>query len=406
MNRRLLILYLSILVYQTTLQHLSAQGLDTPYELGGQLNVVHVAVPFLTVAPDSRGGAMGDAGIATRPDVYSMHWNPAKFAFIENDFGAAFSYTPWLRNIIDDINLAYLAGYKRIDNTQVLSASLTYFSLGEIIFTNMAGDYDGQHTPNEFAVDAAYARLLSENLSGALAFRYIRSDLTSGAFIQGVASKAAWALAADVSVYHQNSVRVFDLPGQLALGMNISNIGNKISYSDSQNEQFLPINMGIGSSLRLDLDSYNSIALALDLNKLLVPTPPVYYQDMEDEDGNPVIRAGRDPNVSVPVGMLQSFYDAPGGFREEMREIFYSVGLEYWYMNQFAIRGGYYHEHETKGNRKFFTTGIGLNLNVFTLDIAYLIPVYYTNPLANTLRFSVAFNFEALRRGSSQNESR
>lgn len=375
----------------------SAQEL-TPYELGGQINVVHVAVPFLTVAPDSRAGAMGDAGIATRPDVYSMHWNPAKYAFIENDFGAAFSYTPWLRNIIDDINLAYLSVYKRIDNYQVVSASLTYFSLGEIIFTNMAGDYDGQHTPNEFAVDAAYSRLLTEKLSGGLAFRYIRSDLTGGAYVQGVASKAAWAFAADVSAYYRNDISISDLPAELALGINISNIGNKITYSDSQNAQFIPINLGVGSSVRVDLDPYNNLALAIDVNKLLVPTPPVYHPELLDVDGNPLIHAGRDPNVSVPVGMLQSFYDAPGGLKEELREIYYSIGMEYWYLNQFAIRGGYYHEHETKGNRKYFTAGIGLKLNVFALDVAYLMPIHRTNPLANTLRFSVAFDFEALRR--------
>ncbi len=388
----------SLLFFSTVILYLILPGntaaqLSDPYELGGQLNVVNVAVPFLTVAPDSRAGAMGDAGVATSPDVYSMHWNPAKFAFIENDFGAAFSYTPWLRNLIDDINLAYLSGYMRIDNYQVIAASLTYFSLGEIIFTNMAGQYDGQFTPNEFAVDAAYSRLFSETISGGLAFRYIRSDLTGGQFVGGMASRAAQAFAADVSVYYQNNITVSDLPGELAIGMNISNIGNKITYSDDQNPQFIPINLGIGSALKLDIDQYNSLAFALDLNKLLVPTPPVYYADREDEDGNPLIRLGYDPNVSVPVGMFQSFYDAPGGLREELREIFYSFGMEYWYLNQFAIRGGYYHEHETKGNRKFFTTGIGLKLNVFTLDVSYLIAVYRTNPLANTLRFSLAFDF-------------
>ncbi len=399
MTQKAFVLFGLLIIYRILPFNLHAQEI-APYELGGQINVVHVAVPFLTVAPDSRSGAMGDAGIAIRPDVYSMHWNPAKYAFIDDDFGAAFSYTPWLRNLIDDINLAYLSGYKRIDNYQVLAASLTYFSLGEIIFTNMAGEPDGQHNPNEFAIDAAYSRLFSDNFSGGLAFRYIRSDLTGGAYVQGMASKAAWAFAADVSAYYRNDITVSDLPGELAFGLNISNIGNKITYGDDQNAQFIPINMGIGSSLRLDIDPYNSLALALDLNKLLVPTPPVYYQDRTDEDGNPVIRAGRDPNVSVPIGMLQSFYDAPGGFREELREIFYSVGMEYWYLNQFAIRGGYYHEHETKGNRKYFTTGIGLKLNVFTLDVAYLIPVYRTNPLANTLRFSLAFDFEGLRRST------
>jgi len=401
MRSKSFLLFVSVLMCQFLFRPVAAQ-LDDPYVLSGQLNVVHVAVPFLTVAPDSRAGAMGDAGIATRPDVYSMHWNPAKFAFIDNDLGAAFSYTPWLRNLIDDINLAHLSGYMRIDNYQVLAASLTYFSLGEIIFTNMAGEYDGQFTPNEFAVDAAYARLFSDNFSGGVAFRYIRSDLTGGAFVQGMASKAAQAFAADVSVYYRNDINVSDMPGELALGMNISNIGNKITYSDNQNAQFIPINLGIGSALKLDLDDYNSLTFALDLNKLLVPTPPVYYQDREDDDGNPVIRAGRDPNVSVPMGMLQSFYDAPGGFREELREIFYSFGMEYWYLNQFAIRGGYYHEHETKGNRKYFTTGIGLKLNVFALDVAYLVAVHRTNPLANTLRFSLAFDFEGLRRSSAE----
>jgi hypothetical protein len=391
--RSLISLLLMILCSLFHFRPVFAQQEIDPYELGGQLNVVHVAVPFLTIAPDSRSGAMGDAGIATRPDAYSMHWNPAKYAFIENDLGAAFSYTPWLRNLIDDINLAHLTGYKRLDNYQVIAASLTYFSLGEIIFSNIYGEYDGQYTPNEFALDAAYSRLFSDNFSMGLAFRYIRSDLTGGAYIQGVASKAAQAFAADVAMYYQNDIRVGDNPSHLALGMNISNIGNKVTYSDNQNAQFIPINLGIGSSLRMELDPYNSLMFALDFNKLLVPTPPVYEQDLVDESGNPVIRAGMPNDVSVARGMLQSFYDAPGGFREELREIFYSAGMEYWYLNQFAIRGGYYHEHQTKGNRKYFTTGIGVKLNVFALDVAYLVPVHSTNPLANTIRFSLAFNF-------------
>ncbi len=403
MKNKTFLLFVSVLICQFLFMPVAAQ-LDDPYVLSGQMNVVHVAVPFLTVAPDSRAAAMGDAGLATQPDVYSMHWNPAKFAFIDNDLGAAFSYTPWLRNLIDDINLAYLTGYIRLDSYQVLAASLTYFSLGEIVFTNMAGEETGeQFTPNEFAIDAAYSRLFSDNFSGGVAFRYIRSDLTGRAFVQGMASRAAQAFAADVSVYYRNDINLSNTPGELALGMNISNIGNKITYSDNQDAQFIPINLGIGSSLRLDLDDYNSMTFALDLNKLLVPTPPVYYQDgREDEDGNPVIRAGRDPNVSVPMGMLQSFYDAPGGFREELREIFYSFGMEYWYLNQFAVRAGYYHEHETKGNRKYFTAGIGLKLNVFALDVAYLVTVHRNNPLANTLRFSLAFDFEGLRRSGTQ----
>ncbi len=363
-------------------------------ELSGQLNVIHVAVPFLTIAPDSRAGAMGEAGLATSPDVFSMHWNPSKYAFIDDDFGAAVSYTPWLRNLIDNIDLGYLSAYHRIDDTQVISASLLYFSMGEIIFTNLSGEPEGTHNPNEFAVDIGYSRKLSERFAGGLAFRYIRSDLTGGAYVAGILSQPAQAFSADVSVYYLNDINISDNDAELALGMNISNIGNKVTYSDEQNTQFIPINMGLGSSLTYNIDEQNTLSLALDLNKLLVPTPPLYYSDSTDVDGNRVIREGYNPNVSVPRGMLQSFYDAPGGLKEELREITWSFGMEYWYMQQFAIRAGYFYEHETKGNRKFFSAGLGLRLNMFTLDFSYLIPVYRANPLANTLRFSLSFNFQ------------
>ncbi len=361
-------------------------------ELSGQLNVIHVAVPFLTIAPDSRAGAMGEAGIATKPDVYSMHWNPAKYAFAEENFSAALTYTPWLRNLIDNIDLATLSAYMRIDENQTISGSLTYFSLGEIVFTNISGEPEGQHNPNEFSIDVGYSRKLSENLSGGLAFRYIRSDLTGGAYVGGTVSQPAQAFAADISIYSQNDIEISGNEAELAWGANISNIGNKVTYSDDQNTQFIPINLGLGSALTLNIDEQNSISFAMDVNKLLVPTPPVYYPDSVDVDGNRVIEQGKDPNVSVARGMLQSFYDAPGGFREELREITLSMGTEYWYAEQFAIRAGYFYEHETKGNRKFFTTGLGLRLNAFSIDFSYLIPVYRTNPLANTLRFSLSID--------------
>lgn len=374
----------------------------TTGELTGEQNVIESAVPFLTIAPDSRAGAMGDVGVATSPDINSLHWNPAKYAMIEDEGGVALSYTPWLRNLIPDINLAYLSGYYRIDDQQVISSSLLYFSLGEIIFTNIQGDYQGQHTPNEFALDAAYSRLFSERMSGGIAFRFIRSDLTGGAILEGGAeSKAGISFAADISSYYERDITIEDKPAELAFGINISNMGRKISYTeDNQDDNFIPINLRLGSRLTTYLDDYNSLSFALDFNKLLVPTEPVWSDSIDDE-GNRQIISGRDPNVAVPVGMVQSFYDAPGGFKEELHEIMISAGAEYWYRDQFAVRAGYFHEHATKGNRKYFTMGIGLRLNVFSIDFAYLVPTSgRSNPLANTMRFTLLFEFEKYQNNS------
>ncbi len=377
-------------------------------ELTGAEKTIEYAVPFLTIAPDSRAGAMGDVGVALSPDVNSMHWNPAKYAFIENNMGAAISYTPWLRKLVNDINLAYLSAYKRIDDKQVVSASLIYFSLGEIIFTNDFGDYNGQHTPNEFALDVAYSRKFSENFSGGVAFRYIRSDITGGAYIGGAESKAGNAVAADVSVYYRNNdINISDKEATLSYGLNISNIGSQISYSGTEKD-FLPTNLRIGSALKMKLDNYNSLTVTVDINKFLVPTTPIYDKDslgnlMYDEFGDPIILAGKNSEVSVPQGMLQSFYDAPGGYKEELHEIKYSVGFEYLYLNQFAIRAGYFHENQNKGNRKYFTVGAGIKLNVFNIDFSYLVPVKQNNPLANTVRFTLGFDFEAFRNQQKEN---
>lgn len=365
---------------------------------GDQLNAIYVAMPFLTIAADSRGGAMGETGVATSPDVNSMHWNPAKFVFAPNNMGFSVSFTPWLRDLIDDINLANLNYYVKVDQNQALAFSLSYFSLGSIYFTNMQGDPDGQFSPNEFSLDAAYSRKFSDNLSGGLAFRYMRSDLTGGSFVGGIKSRAAWAFAADVAVYYSKNIVIADFPSKIALGANIANIGNKVTYSESDNAQFIPITLKLGSALTFDLDAYNSITLAADFNKLLVPTPPIY----EEIEGEMVITSGRNDNVPVAQGMLQSFYDAPGGFKEEIREITTGIGAEYWYHKQFALRAGYFHEHETKGNRKFFTAGMGIKFNVFAIDFSYLIPVFRNNPLANTLRFTLAFDFETAGRSRTQ----
>jgi hypothetical protein len=361
----------------------------------GELNAIQTVVPFLTIAPDSRAGGMGDAGVATSPDAYSMHWNPAKFAFIDGESGVGISYSPWLRNLVPDINIAYLAGYKRLDTKQVLSASLLYSSLGDVPFTDDFGNLERTFIPNEFALDAAYSRLFSENLSGAIAFRFIYSNLTGGSYSGGVATKPGTSFAADISSYYQKPITLFSKDAHLGFGLNFSNIGSKMSYSDSQTSDFIPMNMRLGSAATINLDTYNKITATIDINKLLVPTTPI--RDIATGQ----IIAGKDQNVAVPVAIFQSFFDAPGGFKEEMHEITYSYGVEYWYNSQFAIRSGYFHENETKGNRKYFTAGAGFRLKVFTLDFSFLMPLAQNHPLARTLRFSLSFDFNALRNASN-----
>jgi hypothetical protein len=360
-----------------------------------ELNAIQTVVPFLTIAPDSRAGAMGDAGVATSPDIYSMHWNPAKFAFIDGKGGVGISYSPWLRNLVPDINIANLAGYYRIDKKQVVSGSLIYSSLGMIEFTYETGMTAMTYRPNEWSFDLGYSRLFSENISGGIAFRFIYSNLTGGFSPQEEATKPGLSLAADISSYYHKNITLFKKDAVLSFGVNFSNIGAKMSYSDSKTSDFIPMNMRLGSACTFNLDSYNKMTFTIDINKLLVPTPP--YYSIENPDS---IIAGKDPNVSVPVAIFQSFFDAPGGFKEELHEITYSFGAEYWYNNQFAIRGGYFHENETKGNRKYFTAGAGFRLNGFTVDFSYLMPLVQNHPLARTLRFSLSFDVSALRNAS------
>jgi hypothetical protein len=354
------------------------------------LNAIQTVVPFLTIAPDSRAGAMGDAGVATTPDVYSQHWNPAKFAFIDGKAGVGISYSPWLRNLVPDINIAYLTGYYRFDKKQVASASLLYSSLGDVPFTDDFGNLERTFKPNELAVDLGYSRIFAEHFSGGIAFRFIYSNLTGGSYSGGDATKPGTSFAADISGYYQNNITLFSKNAQLGFGLNFSNIGSKMSYSDGQTSDFIPMNMRLGSAATIELDNFNKLTLALDFNKLLVPTPPIYNSDMEIIDG-------KDPNVSVPIAIFQSFYDAPGGLKEELHEITTSIGLEYWYNNQFAIRAGYFHENESKGNRKYFTAGAGFKLKGFTIDFSYLMPTVSNHPLARTLRFSLAFDINALK---------
>lgn len=388
--------------------NISGQNPDLEAGLNGaELNAIQTAVPFLTIAPDSRSGGMGDGGVATSPDVNSQHWNIGKYAFLDSKGGFAISYTPWLRNLIPDINLAYLSGFFRVDEQQVISTSLRYFSLGSITFTNIDGSFAGQYNPNEFAVDAGYSRLFTENFSGGIAFRFIRSDLTSGQQTSdGQDTKAGISFAADLGFYYQNQVNVGSSDGEWAAGISLTNMGTPISYSVDSDKTPIPTNLRLGGRFTYNIDEYNSIAANLDINKLLVPSPPVFNDSIYQETGELVVLRGKETPGSAVMGMVQSFYDAPGVLKsdggysvvqEEFNEISYSIGVEYWYRQQFAIRSGYFHEHSSKGNRKYFTVGIGLKLNVFALDFAYLVPTNGQNsPLANTLRFTLGFDFADL----------
>ncbi|MDX8338487.1 type IX secretion system outer membrane channel protein PorV [Draconibacterium sp. IB214405] len=356
-------------------------------------NTITTAVPFLAITPDSRAGGMGDAGVGTTADVNSQHWNPAKYVFMESEMGVGLSYSPWLRNLVDDINLAYLTGYKKIDDVQAISASLRYFALGDIVFTSDVGEITGQQSPNEFAIDFGYSRLLSDVFSGAVAVRYIRSDLTAGQLVNGVETNAGNSFAADVAFYYYNEFRAGRQDNIFAAGINIQNIGSKISYTEGEVKDFIPTNLKLGASYTMELDDYNSFSFALEANKLLVPTPPV--DSASYTDGDVIYAGGINSDIGVIEGIFKSFGDAPGGMKEEFQEITWSVGVEYWYNKQFALRAGYFYEHENKGNRQFITAGAGLKMNVFALDFSYLLPTQRNHPLENTLRFSLAFDIDA-----------
>tara|TARA_B100000989_G_scaffold185365_1_gene139507 strand:+ start:7674 stop:8855 length:1182 start_codon:yes stop_codon:yes gene_type:complete len=364
-------------------------------DLTGGLNTITTAVPFLMITPDSRSGSMGDVGAATSPDASSMSTNPAKYSFINDDLGFSISYVPWLRALVPDINLSYISGYKKLNQNDAVAFELRYFSLGDITFTDILGNTLGQFNPNELALGGSYSRKLSDLFSLSLATRYIYSNLTGGQMAGDIQTNAGKSFAADVAGYYTNKIRFLKKDSDLSFGFNISNIGNKISYTNVGERDFIPINLKLGSSININFDDYNSMSYSFDINKLLVPTPPLYNSENE-------IIAGKDPNVSVVSGIFQSFSDAPDGFSEELREINLSFGTEYWYAQQFALRGGYFYEHDTKGGRKFFTFGAGVKYNVFALDFSYLInasrAINGTNPLANTMRFTMIFDIGALQR--------
>jgi len=391
----LLLLFISVTGSISLLhsEKIAAQQLTTD-ELLGQLNTITTSVPFLLITPDSKAGAMGDVGVASAPDANSMHWNPSKYGFAQKKTGISVSYTPWLRALIPDVNLAYLSGYYKTKKSGTVAASLRYFSLGDITFTDIVGNTIGQFRPTEFAMDMGYGTKLGDHFSGGGALRYIYSNLTGNINVLGAATHPGNSVAADISGFYQSDE--FELNGKksiLRFGTNISNIGAKISYSDRGVKDFIPINLKLGSSLHMQLDEYNEVSFALDINKLLVPTP------------DPADSTDAWKDKSIVSGMLGSFSDAPGGFKEELREYNIGGGFEYWYAKQFAFRGGYFHEHATKGGRKFITLGLGLKYTVFGLDFSYLIPTKQQHPLQNTLRFSLLFNFDAFKNNNEETKN-
>ena len=371
-------------------------GLAKAQDKQNMFNPVTTSVTSLSIAPDARGGGMGDIGAATEADVNSQYWNPAKYPFCVGRVGVAISYTPWLRKLVNDINLANMSAFYRIGNYSSLSASLRYFSLGEV---SLGWGDDGSATegmtinPYELAVDLAYSRMLSETFSMGVGMRFIYSDITYDYTSESSAGKA---FAADIAMYYNNYVMIGRRECNLAFGLNISNIGSKISYGGTDNSEFIPTNLRLGLNLTIPFDDYNRFSIAADANKMLVPTYPKREEDEADNDYTD--RVQRDYyDISPIAGIFKSFHDAPGGFKEELQEIQWSIGAEYSYNDRFFIRAGYHDEAANKGNRKYITAGAGFKMSVFSLDAAYVFSTAQSNPLDQTMRFTLAFDLDGMK---------
>ncbi len=348
------------------------------------VRAITTAVPILTVSPDARSAAMGEAGVAISPDANSIHWNAAKLGFLQHQYGVSASYTPWLRNITDDMGLAFLSGYKQITPNSAFAASLMYFNLGEIQFRDGSNNDLGQFSPKEYAFSAAYGQKLSPYLGLGIAARFIHSNLTGGQNFSGSATKPGNSAAVDLGIYYTRDVNFGANTGNISFGGNVSNIGAKISYTNPNEKDFLPTNLRLGTAITYDLDPFNKITLAVDANKLLVPTP-----QGSDQNALAAVR-----QKSLVNGIFTSFSDSPDGLKEEMKEVNIASGLEYWYNDLLAVRGGYFYEHAEKGGRQYLSMGLGIRYQVFGVDAAYLIPNNKTNPLANTIRISLIFKFD------------
>ncbi|GAA4334008.1 type IX secretion system outer membrane channel protein PorV [Mucilaginibacter gynuensis] len=375
-----------LFVISTLLLPAAVFAQNTPSVTGGtSAGAIRTEVPFLTISPDSRSGAMGDAGVAISPDVNATYWNPSKLAFLESDDAVSLSYSPWLRKLIPDVSLAYLSYAHKLDERNTLGLSLRYFNLGSILLSDDGANDLGSYTPNEFSIDGTFARKFGENLSLGLTLRYIHSNLSNISYSAGSSQsgRAGNAVATDVSVYYRNPTQQFGKDALFAFGANISNIGTKIGYSENGPKYFLPTNLKIGAANTFYIDATNQLTIALDLNKLLVPTTRI-ASDGTIDNGE---------GISVPEGIFRSFSDAPGGISEEFKEITYSPGLEYWYDQKFALRAGYFFESPSKGDRHFLTLGLGVKYDVFKFDFSYLAASQQNSPLANTLRFTLSANF-------------
>lgn len=387
MNKAFRIL-LAVLLVQLSLQASAQEKKDL-------FNPVNYAVVSQTIAPDACGGGLGDVGAATDPDVNSQYWNPAKYPFCISRAGVALNFTPWLRSLVNDMNLAYLAGYYRIGDHSAVSSSLRYFNLGKV-YTSYEGAESGEGTtinPYEMSLDVAYSLMLSETFSLSAALRWIYSDMR---FDEREDNSPASAFAADIAAYYQNYINIGQRECQLGIGLNISNIGSKIKFSGKEYSEFLPANLRLGASLMIPIDEYNRLTIAADANKLLVPTVP--KQEEGEDNSEYEDRVHREYNdISAIRGIFKSFGDAPGGFKEELQEIYYGVGAEYTYNDKFSLRAGYHHEAENKGNRKYFTVGAGFKMSVFQLDAGYVVATAKSNPLDQTLRFSLTFDMDGIK---------
>ena len=369
-------------------------SLTTMAQKEDMFNPVNTSVTSQTIAPDARAAGMGDVGAATDPDVVSQYWNPAKYPFTISRAGVALNYTPWLRQLVSDMDLAWLVGYYRIGDYSAVSGSLRYFSLGEVMTSSSLDDTnDMTINPYEMSLDVAYSLMLSEQFSIGAAVRWIYSDLTYD-FTEDTSPGSAFA--ADVSCYYQNYLNLGARECQLGLGLNVSNIGSKISFGGDDHSEFIPTNLRLGASLMIPVDEYNRFTIAADANKLLVPTYPKQKEEETSQEYQDRLEKEYF-DVSSISGMFKSFNDAPNGFKEELQEIQWSVGAEYNYHDQFAIRAGYHFEHENKGNRKYFTVGAGFRMNVFSLDAGYVIATAKSNPLDQTLRFTLSFDMDGIK---------
>lgn len=389
----LLLLNSSVVVAQTvSAQNHTPGHIDSPDELLGQDNAITTAVPFLIISPDARSASMGDAGVATAPDANSAYWNPAKLSFIDKKYGGSLSYTPWLGKIVNDMDIVYLTGFVKPTREQALGLSIKYFDLGEIIFRDGTGVDQGTFNPREFSLEGTYSRMLTEELAIGGTVKYIYSNLTGAFQTGGSDAKPGHSVAADVGVYYTKQLKKSARDAYLSFGASISNIGAKISYTNRDNEDFLPTNLRIGTAYTTGLDLYNKLTFTVDFNKLMVPSPPI-----RDDNGNIVY--GKDDNRTLLSGMFGSFSDAPDGGSEEFSEIMTSVGIEYWYNDTFAARLGYFNEAKTKGNRKYATVGVGFRKNAFGIDVAYIVPTNKRDhPLAETIRFSVLLQVKETQR--------